>query len=76
LCSILFVDDLKNYPCFWEMVVNNVFIFLCMNYLDIVHLIIHITLHFYTLHFYFLLVACKCLGWFSYSWQNIILAKK
>jgi len=65
-----------NYPCFWEMVFNNVFVFLCRNYLNIIHLIIHIPFHLHNyimyflniLHFIFLSIACKCLGWFSYSW--------
>jgi len=47
-----------NYPCFWEMVVNNVFVFLCKNYLDIIHLIIHIASHFYTLHFVCTIALC------------------
>ncbi len=45
-------------PCFWEMVVSNVFVFLCRNYLDIVHLIMHIAFHFYTLHFICTIVLC------------------
>jgi hypothetical protein len=47
-----------SYPCFWEMVVNNVFVFLCRNYLDIVHLIIHVASHFYTLHFIYTISLC------------------
>jgi hypothetical protein len=43
-----------NYPCFWEMVVNNVFFFLCRNCLDIVHLIVHITFHLHNCIVYFL----------------------
>jgi hypothetical protein len=34
-----------NFPCFWEMVVNNVFVFLCRNYLEMIPLIIHIAFH-------------------------------
>jgi hypothetical protein len=43
-----------NYPCFWEMVVNNMFVFLCRNYLDIVNLIIHIAFHLNNCIVYFL----------------------
>ncbi len=79
--NFCFLMSSINYPCFWEMVVNNVLVFLCKNYLDIVHLIIHIAFHLHncivyflsTLHF-FLSISCKCLGWFSYNWHNIILA--
>jgi hypothetical protein len=61
-----------NYPCFWEKVVDNVFLFFVQEYLDTIHLIIllHITFHLHncivyflsTLHFIFLSIACKCLG--------------
>jgi hypothetical protein len=40
------------------MVVISVFVFLCRNYLDIVHLIIHIASHFYTLHFICTITLC------------------
>ncbi len=34
----LFVDEFFYYPCcFWEIMVNNVFVCCCHNYLDIVH---------------------------------------
>jgi hypothetical protein len=58
--------------------------FFVQEYLDILHLIVHIAFHLHNCIVYFLSalqkkilsIACKCLGSFSYSWQNIILAKK
>jgi len=59
LCSILICWWFYFFKtCFWEMVVSNVFVFLCKNYLDIVHLILHIAFHFYTLHFICTIVLC------------------
>ncbi len=42
-----------NYPCFWEMGLIMCF-FLCTNYLNIVHLIIHIAFHLHNFIMYFL----------------------
>jgi hypothetical protein len=47
----------------------------CIWFLHIAfHLHNYIVYFFNTLHFFFLSIIYKCLGWFSYSWKNIILA--
>jgi hypothetical protein len=67
-----------NYPCFWEMVVGNVFV-CCAQELfghctfNYTHCISFAQLHcvfFITLHLFlkFLSITCKCFCWSSYSW--------
>jgi len=49
----------------------------CRNYLDIVHLIIHIAFHFYTLHFIFIFAFCNFVifqhiaSFFNFSFNHL-----